>query len=157
MFDWEKMAHFAPIVTATMALLAFGGAVISISVQRRIAQKRAAIDFFLKTEMDEKMLKAYWDYRGAVVLLTAAPDIAVFAASPDCAPIRSYLNVHELLAVGVNRHIFHDAVSKAYWVGELERACKDCNRLLLHLKANSNEKITYVELLKLNQKWQRGW
>ena len=154
---WDEAAKFAPIVTATMAILAFVEAVISIFVQRRIAQKRAAIDFFLKTEMDEQMLKAHRRYRDAVVVLKNTPDMAAFVQTSECASVRSYLNVHELLAVGVKHHIFHSSVSRAYWIAELERGCRDCDRLLLHLKQDPAEKVTYVEMLRLNERWQRGW
>jgi hypothetical protein len=53
---WDDAAKYAPIVTATIACFAFVGAIISILMQRSVAQKRAAIDFFLKTEMDAEML-----------------------------------------------------------------------------------------------------
>jgi hypothetical protein len=154
---WDEAAKYAPILTATMASLAFLGAVISILVQRRIAQKRAAIDFFLKTEMDEKMLEAHRKYKDAVAVLKNTPDIAAFLQTADCTSVRSYLNVHELLAVGVNQHIFHDSVSRAYWIAELQRACDDCNRLLVYLERDPAEKVTYIEMVKLNRRWQRGW
>jgi hypothetical protein len=154
---WDAAAKYAPIVTASMAVLAFLGAIISILVQRRIAQKRAAIDFFLKTEMDGNMLEAHRKYKAAVEILKVTPDVAVFTQSADYVSVRSYLNVHELLAVGVHQRIFHQSVSRAYWIAELERACNDCNRLLLHLERDPAEKVTYVEMVRLNRKWQRGW
>jgi hypothetical protein len=56
---WDKIAIYAPIVTASTAIFAVIAALISIFVQRSVARKRAAIDFFLKTEMDQTLLDAY--------------------------------------------------------------------------------------------------
>jgi len=48
----KEAAEYAPLVTASVAALAPLVAVVSILVQKGIARKRAAIDFFLKTEME---------------------------------------------------------------------------------------------------------
>ena len=152
-----ELVRIGTAITGTMAMAAFIVACTSLWVQRGLAQKKAAIDFFLKTEMDHEMLKAHRAYEDAVKLLQSAPDIKAFAASDDCKPIRAYLNVHELLAVGVHKKVFHNKVSRGYWIAELERARTKCNRLIRHLKEDPDEKVTYVELVKLNSKWQRGW
>jgi hypothetical protein len=153
----DYAATHAPIVTGTMAVLAFFGVIISICVQRRMAQTRAAIDFFSKTETDEKMLEAYRKYRCGVAVLQTTPNVVAFMQTDDYRSVRSYLNVHELLAVGVNRGAIHYSVARDYWINELERACNDCNRLLLHLDGDPAEKRTYIEMKTLNRKWQRGW
>jgi hypothetical protein len=60
--DLEHLARLAPLVTATAAALGFVLACRTLHVNRQIAQKRAAIDFFLKTEMDKGILDAYDNY-----------------------------------------------------------------------------------------------
>src|SRR2546428_3230408 len=55
----ETAAKFAPIATALIALVASCIALCAIRAQRDIARRRAAIDFFLKTEMDDTVLKLY--------------------------------------------------------------------------------------------------
>ena len=62
----DDVARYAPIVTAAVAALALLVAWISIHVQRGVARRRAAIDFFLKTEMDEKMILAYRKFKNGV-------------------------------------------------------------------------------------------
>ena len=49
----DDVEKFAPIATATIALIAAVVAFVAIKVQRSIARKRAALDFFLKTETDQ--------------------------------------------------------------------------------------------------------
>ena len=156
-WNWDYAATHAPSLTGAMAVCAVIGAIISICVQRRTAQTRAAIDFFLKTETDEKMLEAHQKYRSGVAALKKSTNIAAFAQMDDCRSVRSYLNVHELLAVGVNRGAIHYAVARDFWINELGKACIDCNRLLLHLEGDPAEKRTYSEMKTLNQEWQRGW
>ena len=55
----EEVAKLAPIGTAFIAILAASIALWSLCTQKSIARRRAAIDFFPKTEMDDTMLKAY--------------------------------------------------------------------------------------------------
>jgi hypothetical protein len=55
---WETVAKLAPIATALIALAA-SLALYSIGVQRDVARRRAAIDFFLKTETDDKLIDLY--------------------------------------------------------------------------------------------------
>jgi hypothetical protein len=64
-----------------------------------------------------------------VINLKAAPDIKVFADSPDYHVVRSYLNVHELLAVGVLRGVFSHSVCRAIGLmssRKLARTVTDC-------------------------------
>jgi hypothetical protein len=119
-----------------------------------VARRRAAIDFFLKTEMDKEMLDAHRRYLDAAAVLQAEPDVRRFV---DCKThydaARSYLNVHELIAVGVLQKVFDNSVSRSYWHAELDRAYTGCNRLLLHLGGDG----TYSEMVKLQFKWKRGY
>jgi hypothetical protein len=55
----QEIVPYAQIGTAFIATAALGVATWSLATQKAVARRRAAIDFFLKTEMDEKMLAAY--------------------------------------------------------------------------------------------------
>jgi hypothetical protein len=59
---WEHVGKVAPIITSLIALVAATVAIVSLRTQVEIARKRAAIDVFLKTEMDQGMLTAYRDF-----------------------------------------------------------------------------------------------
>ena len=94
--------------TAAIALGALITGWISIGAQREIARKRAALDFFAKTEMDKDLLSAHTNYTQAVAkmqtFLHGAEDLAHFieAYSEQYWAIRSYLNLHELMSVASN-------------------------------------------------------
>jgi hypothetical protein len=55
----QDIAPYAQIGTAIVAIAAVVVATWSLLAQKAVARRRAAIDFFVKVEMDEKMLKAY--------------------------------------------------------------------------------------------------
>ena len=75
-------------------------AVVSILVQKGIARKRAAIDFFLKTEMDNEVFNDYAKSRSVFVALKPGKPMEVFCSSDDYSLVSKYLNLHELMAVG---------------------------------------------------------
>jgi hypothetical protein len=93
--DLEHIAKIAPAGTALVAFCALGIASYSLWVQRNIAQKRAAIDFFLKTEMDQTMLAAYHRYKDAVTELKSTSSLEQFETTEHYEAVRSYLDVHE--------------------------------------------------------------
>ena len=55
----ETVAKLAPIVTALIALSAAFIALLAIWVHMIVARRRAAIDFFLKTEIDKTAIDLY--------------------------------------------------------------------------------------------------
>jgi hypothetical protein len=71
----DEAARYAPLVTATVAVLAFVSAAYGIWSQRSIARKRAALDLFLKTELDKAMVDAYDKYMQGVKVLKNDTDM----------------------------------------------------------------------------------
>ena len=96
----KEAAEYAPLVTASVAALAPLVAVVSILVRKGIARKRAAIDFFLKTEMDNEVFNDYAKSRSVFVALKPGKPMEVFCSSDDYSLVSKYLNLHELMAVG---------------------------------------------------------
>src|SRR5262245_19094682 len=100
---WENtIAKLAPIVTALIALIAAIIALRAIRAQRDIARRRAAIDFFLKTETDQKMIDLYNRFKEMAPQIASVP----WGDRSDYDLIRSWLNICELIAVGVRKRAF---------------------------------------------------
>lgn len=133
--QWDQLASRAPIVTATAAVTAVIIATISILVQRSIARKRAAIDFFLKTEMDDKLLIAYDDFNKGISALAAATSIEDFSKTDEYQSIRKYLYIHELMAVGIRKGIFDKKVCHDFWSDVLTRAYRDAKRVIDYVQS----------------------
>jgi hypothetical protein len=108
-------AELSPIVTAGIALLAALIAVVSILNQRSIARRRAAIDFFLKTQMDATGIELYNEFRRVAPGLAAITSMESFVATPEHSRVRAFLNVCELISVGINENVFSERVAYAYW------------------------------------------
>jgi hypothetical protein len=145
------------------AIVACGGAWFaysSIQNQREIARKRAAMDFFAKTEMDKHTLDQHKAFKNAAKQFAKIKDdeekLASFQESTDYWAIRDYLNLHELMAVGIKRGVFDDYVCYDFWAGEFDRAIVDTRPLISYIQKLEGEEETYCELLKVHDRWEKS-
>jgi hypothetical protein len=110
-------------MTAGVAVAAGLIAIWNIKSQRELARKRAAFDVFLKTETDEKMLTAYDNFHTGIIEMKKVTSIDEFCTSeltrPHYLSIRKYLNVHELVAVGIRENVLDSNVCYSYWADAL--------------------------------------
>jgi hypothetical protein len=146
-------------VTAAVALGALYAAYQSIKNQQEIARKRAAMDFFIKTEMDRSTLEAHKSFTAAVGALQAhlekGRELSEFANTDSYWAIRDYLNLHELMGVGINQGVFDDNVCFDFWSGELEKAYNQTRPLIEYIQRLPDWKNSYIELEKVNNRWSK--
>jgi hypothetical protein len=156
--DFEAAAKVAPLATAVIALLAAVIALIALFIQRDTARRRAAIDFFLKTEMDNDLIDAYNDFNDL------APQIAAIISRPtlskrddDYKKLIKWLNICELIAVGVNLGAFSERVSYDYWGYILPDALQEGWLFIQHVRNTPDlgGPETFSDLQKLCHKWGR--
>jgi hypothetical protein len=62
----DPILPYAPFLTPVVGIGAAVIAMLAIRAQKSIARKRAAIDFFLKTDLDHNMLTAHADFESAL-------------------------------------------------------------------------------------------
>jgi hypothetical protein len=98
---WETIAKIAPIGTALIALIAAMIALRAIWAQMHVARRRASIDFFLKTEIDKTVIDLYNKFKANAPSIAFVPGPLDLARS-DYEDIRAFLDICELIAVGVN-------------------------------------------------------
>ena len=142
-------------ITAIIATCALGLAYVSLQAQKTTARKRAAVDFFLKTETDNYMLTAWKEFEEAREAVRDSDDIAAFKKTAHWIPLRNYLNLHELIAVGVNQQVLDDSVCFDFWRGELNRAYRDCAKAIEYIQGCPDEKKTYSEVIALYSNWSK--
>jgi hypothetical protein len=144
-------------LTALIAVGALIAAAVSISSQREIARKRAATDFFLKTEMDRDTLASHKKFVEASTnlksLMAEARPFEEFIGTGHYYAMRDYLNLHELIAVGINNEVFDDFVCYDFWSGELKRAYEDTGRFITYIQTLPGESGSYIEMVKLAVRW----
>src|SRR4051812_29120126 len=116
----EELAKLAPLATASVAIAALWIAGTSILAQRETAQRRAALDFFLKTEMDDKITDLFHGLQTAVRKVDGLPTLEGFELTSEYKTILKCLNIHELLAVGIRDKIFDEKICYNYWSDILE-------------------------------------
>jgi hypothetical protein len=153
METWKAIASLAPILTAFIALCAVLVAYRALRVQREMARKRAAFDFFLKTEMDRAIIDAYIAYEVAIDRFSQHGEVdKLFADSSDYQSVRTYLNIHELVAVGIHSKMLDESVCFSFWSDELIAAYKQGKPLIEHMRKLGTP-LCYVDLERLHTSW----
>src|ERR1700688_2499297 len=127
---FETAAKFAPLGTVSIAAMAGGVALRAMYVQRDVARRRAAIDFFMKAEMDDKMIDLYDIFKREIRAVVNGAPVQIVLNSPHYGKIRHFLNICELIAVGVRRKAFSDHVSFHYWGDVLRDSFHDAKPLI---------------------------
>ena len=154
MVDWGTVPQWA---TAGIALAAGIIAVFSIRTQRDIARKRAAYDLFLKTETDEKMIRAYDNFHKGIVAMKGASSVKDFCTSETTREeylwVRKYLNIHELVGVGIDKKVLDHDFCYRYWGDVLMNNYSDAKPVLEFLRTREKNRYTYADLHKRNDKW----
>jgi hypothetical protein len=156
----QDIVPYAQIGTASVAVGALGVATWSLNAQKAVARRRAAIDFFLKTEMDEKMLAAYNIYVESKAHIKAYTDMQEFCRTKEYDHIRAYLNILELMAVGVHNNTFDERICYVYWGDFIKGAVADCRPILNYLRTLPSGVFSYGDLLRLERRWtsaKRFW
>lgn len=152
--DWGTVPQW---VTVGVAVAAGSIAIWNIISQRAIARRRAAFDLFLKTETDEKMLAAYDNFHVGLAALKASSSVEQFCTSDETHSqylhIRKYLNVHELVAVGIREKVLDGDVCYYYWADTLMNNYSDAKAVLEFVLNRPKNKHTYADLVRLNDAW----
>ncbi len=152
---WAKLhiVPWGPLMTPIVASVVGGIALYSIHEQRKIARRRAAIDFFLKTDMDKAMVDAYGHYLKGVEVLNQAASMADFHKTPEYTHVRAYLNIHELVAVGIKNKVLDETTCYNYWSAVLVGHCEETKTLISYIRTLPGEAHTYIEAVELAKKW----
>jgi hypothetical protein len=165
--QWLKIhiLPFGTLITASVAIGAVIVAVTSILVTMATARKRAAIDFFLKTDLDAGMATAHKAFQAALKVLEKheadGKTIETFVKSPDgsdtkeYSDIITYLNVHELVAVGIKNKVFDHDVCYNFWSDALVRHTDKARKLIDYEASSDGGEASFLELRDLSVKWKK--
>jgi len=78
-----------------------------------------------------------------------------FANSDKYWEIRDYLNLHELVAVGLLNGVFDEDVCFDFWSGELVLAYEDALPLIKYVQKQKRGENMYSELAKIAKRWSK--
>jgi hypothetical protein len=155
----KEIAELAPIATALIALAAAYIAWRALNTQKDIARRRAAIDFFLKTEMDEKIIEMYKAFKIVGAGLDDLGEQSNFADTNAYHVARTFLNICELIAVGINEGAFSERVSYVYWGDVIPQTYRSAAGLISRIRHTPGEGTlhTYKELERVSKRWTPRW
>lgn len=152
---WETGIELAPLATAAIALIA---AIIlwrGIRAHREHLKRRTTLEFFLRTETDTSIIDLYNSFKRNVSSMKSVPNTA--ARVKEYEDIRSFLNICELIAVGINAGAFSERISFAYWGDVIPQAFRTAQDLIISIRNAPGEgtRDTYADLERLAERWSR--
>ena len=116
--DWGSVPQWAAVSVAVVAGLI---ALLSGSAQRDTARRRASLDLLLKTVTDPTFLKSVDEYLAVTgkFFKSGQPASEFFADDVHRRAIVTYLNVLDLIAVGVHNRVLNERVCFDFWADEV--------------------------------------
>ena len=159
-----ELKDLAPVVSAAVAIIAGSIALAAILIQRGIARRRATLDFFIKTDLDssnfevdklEKFQKMEPSCIAIIARIDAGDAYETFENDPQYKVVESYLNIHELLAVGLRHEILDEIVCFEYWADALVGHFKDARRIIETVRNRPGNKSAYIQVEQLAKRWEK--
>jgi hypothetical protein len=150
--EWGTVPQW---VTAAIALGAAVVAVVSIIVQRQIARKRATIDFFLKASMDKECLNTYEVFKVELKQFKKPDfDFGKYETTDAYKSVRIWLNICELIAVGINRRVFDDRLAFDCWGDLLPWCYSECGPFIDWFRKREGSELSYIDLEAVTDRWR---
>jgi hypothetical protein len=157
---YDRLLPYAPYGTALIASGALITAIVAICKQTQVARRRAAIDFFLKTDLDHNMLDVHRDFRAAVkalkLHLAAGRTVNSFEENDEKTyrNILKYLNIHELVAVGIMNRVFDGDVCFNFWGDVLVQHADETAAVIdYEIENEATSPAAFFQLRQLSAEW----
>jgi Domain of unknown function (DUF4760) len=104
---------------------------------------------------DKTVIDLYNKFKANAPLTAFVPDPSDLTRS-DYNDTRAFLNICELIAVGVNKGAFSKSVSEAYWGDVIPDAYQTAKQLInIRTTPGEGSRYTYVNLEKLAKRWAK--
>ncbi|PSM16186.1 DUF4760 domain-containing protein [Nitratireductor sp. StC3] len=142
-----------PIIQAGAILVSAACVAWMIRTNRAIARQRAVLDFIVKEQTDSDMLEARKRFvklkqDGAMEQYAAPAQLA----SEQAADIRFILNMYEVMAIGIKKNAYEEAIYKDWCRTTAVKDWIACKGFVSRYQSDYNPRI-YQEFEKLAKKW----
>lgn len=153
---WGWIKANGPALSPAVVAVSVSIAYFSLLTQRDLARKRAAIDFFLKTEIDQHSLLLWDAFRSALQALADASSYEEFQNQnhKENGQIERYLNIFELVACGVKGKILDEGICKSYWRTIILDTYDKTDKMLRYIQSKANAEENFQQFKWLAQRWQ---
>lgn len=146
--DWT------PFVTPTVILAT---AIVAWVLQRRIASRRATLDFIAKLEIDNpewaRLRSRFAELRDGNRLLS------IIASETEKDPtavieVASFLNHFELVAVAIKHHIINEDLYKEWFKTSYLRTWHDSEAFIVAMRKEKDHPALFQEFESLAKEWR---
>ena len=107
--------------------------------------------------MEEELWKSYQASRLVFKKLTGSTSLPSFIGTDDYFVVRKYLNIHELMSVGIHEDVLDDHVCYNYWADQLIRDYESARELIALIRTLPDEgtEHTYSDVERTCKRWKR--
>lgn len=150
----EQVQNYGLWLQSGAIFLTFLGVVISATVTRNVARRRATLDLIMSEQSQETLISN----RKKFIALKKAGHLVKWAdpeqADTDSASVlRAILNRYELVAIGINEKTLNERVYKNYGRTTVVGDWIDCKPFVMQRRQTKNNPKLYCEFEKLAKKW----
>lgn len=150
----DQLHNYGLWLQSGAIFLSFVGVIITASVTRGVARRRATLDLLMSEQSTELLVKLRQDYlalkKAGHLVQYAAPDQQ---ASDQTLILRSILNRYELTAVGINEKTLNQRVYRRYIRTSLVEDWIACKPYVVQRRQTTNNPKLYCEIEKLAKRW----
>jgi Domain of unknown function (DUF4760) len=154
----DYAAKTSQILAPILVLLSVYLASKAIENQKQLQKKKSAIDFFLKTQTDGRMLDLRREFVKAIDKMNKSSSIQYFHENhrDEFDKIVEQLNQNELIATAIAESVMDDNFSKRYWHGTLKRDVERSLPLVNFLREKDKRPKIFEDAEALVSRWDGG-
>jgi hypothetical protein len=136
--------------TLVSILASISIAIYTIYTARVLQRKRAAIDFFIRTETDGHALSLWNDFENSLATIGKNETNTI----SDDSKIRAYLNIFELVACGIYAGILDEKICRSFIRDSVLNSYERSKGFVDAVRKQPGGDDSYREFIKLAQKWK---
>ncbi|MEO1045153.1 MAG: DUF4760 domain-containing protein [Pseudomonadota bacterium] len=159
-----KVIAASPFIEVILIFAAVVVAFFTYTHTKKVARKRATMDFILDTFLDEVGSDKYNRFKAILRRYDSDPDLDIKdLAEPSDNPeteedrnaVFFQLNNYELVALGIHKNLFDEQFYKRWFHRQLTRDYRMTKELIEKIQNDSgpSKKLVYKEYSKLSKNW----
>lgn len=101
------------------------------------------------------MLSAYDSAQKGFDRVKSGPPYKPFVGTDEYKSVRNFLNIHELIAVGIHKNVFDEKVCYSFWCDEMISDWNAAKGMVDYIRQLPGEgtRYSYIEVEKLARSW----
>jgi hypothetical protein len=106
--------------------------------------------------MDKAVVETLHAYEDSIKKFEKHGDLkTLYEDTDEYRRVCAYLNINELIAVGVDKKLLDEDLSYDFWSDELIGAYKDAKAVIEFMRKKEDTPFSYITLEKIYERWAR--